>query len=215
MKSLVVLVVAAGSLLAHSQTQQQSVTGEIKGIVTDRNGTPISAATVYAVPQGLAIDDAIPRSVKTDRNGAFDFRGGFRFEAYKLYARKDADAYPDPLDSFYADAKAEVPSVDLTQSHPSATVAVKLGQRAGVISGRVIDASTGAALKARLGFEDSDGHGHSVLVDGNYRILVPPGKDVTLMVTLVEATSVRSQLPVAPLRLEPGQYIYMDLPVSR
>lgn len=215
MKHLVVLIVAAGSVLAYSQTAQQTLTGEIRGVVTDGTGNPISAATVYAVPQGLALDDAIPRWVKTDRNGAFDFRGGLQFETYKLYARKDADAYPDPLDSFYADPNARPPVVQLTQSHPSATVAVKLGQKAAIISGRIIDASTGAAVKAELGFEDAEGHGHSVLVDGNYRVLVPPGKEVTLMVTLLDAPPYRSQLPVAPLRLEPGQYVSMDLPVSR
>jgi hypothetical protein len=214
MKHLLVLVMVSASLLANSQTAPPS--GNIKGFVTDRNGDPISAATVYAVPQGLTLDDFTPRSVKTDGNGAFDFRGGFALEPYKLYARKDADAYPNPLDSFYADTKTEAPKVDLTKDHPSAAVTVRLGNKAGVIAGRVIDATTGTAVKAELGFLDGDGHGHSLLVDGNYRILVPPGKDVTLMVTLLGPPHDydRAQVPVAPLRLEPGQYIYMDLPIS-
>jgi len=214
MKHLALLIVVTGSLLAYAQTGQQTRAGEIKGVVTDRNGTPVSGATVYAVPQGLSLDDITPRSVKTDGNGAFDFRRGFQLEAYKLYARKDADAYPDPLDSFYANAKPNAAQVDLTEKNPSATVTVKLGEKAGVIAGRVIDAATGAGLKAKLGFLDGDGHGHSVLVDGDYRVLLPPGKEVTVMVTVMEEPY-RSQIPVAPLRLEPGQYIYMDLPVSR
>jgi len=72
--------------------------------------------------------------------------------AYKLYSRKDADAYPDRSDIFYADSKAEVPKVDLTEDHPSATVRVTLGEKAGVLGGRVIDADTGAAVKAKLVF---------------------------------------------------------------
>ena len=54
----------------------------------------------------------------------------------------------------------------------------------------------------------------SSAVDGDYRIL-PPGKDVTLMVTAMGARSNRAQIPVAPLRLEPGQHVYMDLSVRQ
>lgn len=91
---------------------------------------------------------------------------------------------------------------------------MKLGPQAATVVGRIIDANSGAAVKALLAFLDSEGHGHSVHVaDGNYRILVPAGK--TLMVTMLDPTSDHSVLPVAPLKLEPGQYVQMDLPVSR
>jgi Carboxypeptidase regulatory-like domain len=221
MKHLLLLVVAAGSLLAQSQlaqaqtgAQTQTKTGQIKGTVTDEDGSPVSDATVYALPQGLMLDDITPRSVKTDRNGRFDFRGGFPFEAYKLYARKDEDGHPDPLDRFYADSKSDAPRVDLTTDHTSATVTVKLGEQAGILEGRVIDAETGAVLKARLGFLDGQGNGRGVDSDaeGKFRALLPPGKQLTLVVT--DPHSGRIQLPVAPLQLEPGQYISMDIPVS-
>jgi hypothetical protein len=212
MKQLLFLIVVSGNLLTFAQAKPQS--GEIKGTVTDQNGNPIPAATVYAVQRGLVFNDVTPRSVKTDGNGAFDFRGGFSLGAYNLYSGKDEDAYPDPLDRFYSDPKAEVPRVTLTPDHPSATVTVKLGAQAGVISGRILDADTSTPIKAYLGFVDSDGHGHSVFVNGNYHILVPAGKLITLMVTVLGPTSDRSQVPVAPLRLEPGQYVNLDLPVS-
>ena len=70
-------------------------------------------ATVYVVPQFLALGGVKPRSVKTDRNGEFDFRGGFRLGAYNLYAQKDEDGYPDPLKSFDADSKFDAPKVVL------------------------------------------------------------------------------------------------------
>lgn len=184
--------------------------------MTDQDGNPLSGATVYAVPQGLTLSDLTPRSVKTDRNGEFDFRGGFELEEYKLYSRKDEDAYFDPFDGFYADSKA-VPAVDLTQDHPSATVTVKMGEKAGVVVGRVIDADTGAVLKARLYFYDGQGHGHEFdsAVDGKFHALLPPGKDISLMVTVLSTSSVRTQIPVVPLlRLEQGQFIYMDIPVA-
>jgi len=214
MKHLLVLVVVGGSLLAYSQTTKPS-TGEIKGTVVDQNGSPISFATVYAVPQDLGFDDITPPSVKTDSSGQFAFRGRLPLGTYKFYARKDADSYMDPFDAFYADSKAEVPKVELNGDRPSATISVRLGKKAGVVTGRVIDAATGVPVKASLSFLDREGHGHSVLADSSYRIVVPSGKDVTLMVTRMGSPSERAQRPVAPLRLEPGQFIYMDLPVSR
>jgi len=217
MKHLAILIVVFGSLFAYSQTKVALI-GEIKGSVIDQNGSPIDGARVYAVPQGLTLNDITPRSVKTDRNGEFDFRGGFELEKYKLYSRKDEDAYFDPFDGFYADPKAEAPEVDLTQNHPSTTVTVKMGEKAGVLVGRVIDADTGAVLKARLYFYDGQGHGHRFdsAVDGNYRALLPPGKDVRLMVTVLSPYSTETKIPDAPpVRLEQGQFIYMDIPVSK
>ena len=217
MKHLVVLFVVAGSLLAYSQTST-SLTGQIRGRVIDRNGSPVSGATVYAVPQGLAFDDIAPRSVKTDESGAFYFRGGFQFEAYRLYSRKEEESYPDARDAFYADPKADAPKVEITADHPSATVTLKLGEKAGVIAGRVIDAETGAVMNAGLYFYDGEGHGHRVNssdVDGTYRALLPPGKEVKVMVMDLSSHTVDARLPVAPLRVEPGQYVYMDIQVSR
>lgn len=207
------LIVVVASPLVFAQTKPQL--GWIKGVVADQNGTPVSAATVYAVQQGLVLSDVTPKSVKTDRNGAFEFHSGFPLGTYKLYSRKDEDAYPDPFDRFYANPKADVPQVVLTTDHPIASATIKLGAQAGVIAGRIVDSENNASIKAYLGFVDSDGQGHSVYVDGNYRILVPPGKQITLMVTVPGLDHARPQVPVAPLQLDPGQYVNLDLAVSR
>jgi hypothetical protein len=219
MKHLLVLIaVAAAALPGFAQTRTQPTAGDIKGRVTDQNGAPVAAATVYAVPQGLTLDDITPRSVKTDSNGNFDFRGGFGLGAYQLYSRKDSDSYPDPFDRFYSDPKTETPKVNLTAAHPSATATVKLGPQAGVVAGRVIDADTGAVLKATVFFLDAQGHGHhadTAPADGGYRALLPAGKDLTLMVEVQSPQDNPALVPIAPLRLEPGQYMYMDIPVPR
>src|SRR5258708_322123 len=94
MKHFLTLALVVTSLFAHSQKKDHP-DGEIKGTVTDQNGSPVSAATVYAVPQDVTFDSITPRSIETDRNGGFDFRRGFQFGSYKLYSRKDADTYPD------------------------------------------------------------------------------------------------------------------------
>ena len=210
MKPLLVLIVVSGTVLAQSSTKHPS--GEINGTVVDQSGAPVASATLYAVPQGLGLDDATPRSVKADSNGVFDFHGGFELRSYKLYARKDADGYLDPLDSFYADSDSAPAEVALSSKHPASTVTVKLGKQAAVISGKIIDANSGAPLKASLGLLDAEGHGHSTIVDGDYRVSVPSEKEVTLVVTLPGRD--RSLVPTAPLRLQPGQRVYLDIPIS-
>ena len=217
MKHLVALIVAGGSLLAHAQTALQPTTGEIKGTVTDQSGSPVAGATVLAVPGGFGFEDITPRSVKSDRNGRFDFRGGFHLEPYTLYSRKEEDSYPNPLDLFYASAKDDAPRVDLTAAYPSATVNVKMGDKAGVIVGHVIDSETGATLHATVYFLDDQGSGHvvdSAPADGTFRTLLPPGKNLSVLVRDVSAGHMVGTRLSAPLRLEPGQYLYMDIPVS-
>ena len=217
MKHLLTLAVIATSLFAYSQTNGHP-DGEIKGTVIDRDGTPLPGVTVYAVPQFAALDGITPRSAKTDGNGDFELRGGLALGAYRLYSRKDKDAYPDPFDVFYADSQAEAQKVDLTEDSPSATATVKLG-KAGAIEGRVLDVDSGNAVTAaRIMFLDKDGNGHAVYSasgDGKYRALLPPGKDLIVMVRVTGLPSDHMQFPVAPLRLEAGDEIYLDLLVSK
>lgn len=209
MKPLLVLIVVSGTLIA--QTPTKHLSGEIRGTVIDQTGSPVSSATVYAVPQGLVLNDVTPRSVKTNRSGRFDFRGGFELRSYKLYSRKDADAYLNPLDAFYGDGDSAV-EVALSPKHPSSTVTVKLGKQAAVISGKVFDVESGTLLKAYVGLMDEEGNGHSVVVDGDYNLVVPSEKNVRLMVTVIGTR--RLVIPVSSLWLEPGQRVFMDIPIS-
>jgi hypothetical protein len=210
MKPLLVLIAVSGTLFAQSPAKAAS--GEIKGTVVDPNGSPVSSATVYAVPQGLGLDDVTPRSATTDSNGRFDFRGGLEFRSYKLYSRKDSEGYLNPLDAFYADAENQPTEVALSREHRFSDVKVKLGRQAAVISGKVFDANSGTPLKAYVGLMDQEGNGHSVVVDGDYSLVVPAEKNVTLMVTVLGTR--HPFVPVSSLRLDPGQRIYMDIPIS-
>ncbi|HXJ89651.1 MAG TPA: carboxypeptidase-like regulatory domain-containing protein [Candidatus Binatia bacterium] len=210
MKPFLVLIVATTTLLAQAPAKPGS--GEIRGTVTDQNGSPVSSATVYAVPQGTVLDDATPRSAKTDDTGRFDFHGGFDFGSYNLYSRKGADGYLSPLDAFYADAEDPRVEVTLSRKHPSSAVKLKLGKQAAVISGKVFDVDSGSPLKAYVGLMDDEGNGHSMVVDGDYNLVVPSNKNFKLMVTVIGTR--RPLVPVSSLRLEPGQRIYMDIPIS-
>ena len=100
----------------------------------------------------------------------------------------------------------------LSREHPFANVKVKLGRQAAVISGKVFDVNSGTPLKAYVGLMDQEGNGHSVVVDGDYNLVVPSEKNVTLMVTVLGTR--RPLVPVSSLRLEAGQRIYMDIPIT-
>jgi len=186
MKQLLFLIVVSGTLLAQSPAKH--VPGQIKGTVIDQNGSAVSFATVYAVSQGLTL------------------------RSYRLYARNDADGYLNPLDAFYADGEYRPVEVALSREHPSAAVTVKLGKQAAVISGKIIDAKSGTPLKAYLGLLDEEGNGHSVVVDGDYSVVVPSERNVTSMVTVLGTR--RPLVPVSQFRLEPGQRVFMDIPIS-
>jgi hypothetical protein len=209
MKPLLVLIAVSGTLIAQSPTKHLS--GDIRGTVIDETGSPVSSATVYAVPQGLVLDEVTPRSAKTNSNGRFDFRGGFELHSYRIYARKDADGYLNPLDAFYGDGD-NTAEVTLSPKHSTSTVAVKLGKQAAVISGKVFDVESGTPLKAYVGLIDAEGNGHSVVVDGDYNLVVPSEKSVTLIVTVIGTR--RPLIPVSSLWLEPGQRVFMDIPIS-
>jgi hypothetical protein len=210
MKLLLALVLIISSGFTSLQPQHRPA-GEIKGVVTDGDGHPVSSALVFAVPQALTLDGVTPRSAKTGDDGKFVFSGHFRPGTYTLYSRKEEEGYPDPTDRFYADSKAET-EVYLTTDKPSATVEVRLGKKAGILEGRVIDVNTGAAITARLVFYDQNGNQHFLMVEGKYRALLPPGKDLGLMVS---SPKYESRVAVARLQLEPGQQVHLDIPLSK
>lgn len=213
MKYFLALLLIFASLAAYSQTKERRL-GNVKGSVSDENGNPVSKATVFAISQDVSLDNISPRSTTANEAGEFDFHGGFPLGTYRLYSKKDAEGYPDRSDSFYAEPKFEAKKVELTEDHPSATATVDLGEKGGVLSGRVIDAVTGAPLKAKLIFLDEDGNSHSVFVAGKYRTLLPAGKDVTLMVK-VTSPDYDSTIPMPAFRLSSGQQMELDIPVSK
>lgn len=213
MKFFLAFALIVSTVLAYSQTKEKTQ-GEIKGTVTDANGNLVPGATVYVVPQEISFENVAPRSITANALGEFDFRGGFTLGMYKVYAKRESDGYPDPSDTFYADPKREPLTVELTKEHPSAATTVALLDRAAVLVGNVVDAESHVPLKAKLVLMDQDGNSHSVMVTGKYRTLIPPGRDLTLMV-MVMSPDYGSQAPVPTLRLASGQEMDMDIPLSK
>jgi hypothetical protein len=213
MKSLLCLAFALAVSFAYGQTPDPP-SGEIKGIVIDQSGDPVAGATVYVVRQDISFNDLSPRSVKSDKKGEFDFHGRLALGSYKVYSRKEQADYPDRSDVFYADSLIDTPKVDLTGENPFAAVTVTMGEKAGVLHGRIIDADTGADTKAKLVFTDADGNEHSVIADGKYRALLPADKDISVMLMPMSGREYRTET-IPSIRLDSGQEKNLNLPVHK
>ncbi len=212
MRSFLFLVFALAVPFVFSQANSHPA-GEIKGIVIDQSGDPVAGATVYIIPQDISFDNVSSRSVRSDKKGEFDFHGGLALGSYKVYSRKEQADYPDRSDPFYADSLVDPPKVNLIEENPFASVTVTMGEKAGVLQGRIIDAVTGADTKAKLVFVDADGNNHSVIAEGKYRALLPAGKDISVMLMPMSPEYRTQTMP--PVRLDPGQEKDLNIPLQK
>jgi hypothetical protein len=210
MKHLLTWALVLTSLSAFPQTKL----GHIRGTVVDQDGNPVPAATVYVMSQEVSLDEITPPSAKSDGNGNFNFSRPLELGSYKIWARKTEDLYPEPLDEFYKDPKAVAAKADLTDDHSWANITVTLGDKAAVLEGTVIDSVSGKPTSARLAFLDQNGNGHVLYANGEYHMLLPSGKDLSIMVIGIGPEE-KSQMAVNALRLDPGQEMRMDIPVSK
>jgi len=158
-------------------------TGLIDGTVSYENGSPVDGATVYASPMGgRPIIGKIPHAT-TDETGHFAIPHLW-LGKYAVGAEKLDEDYPDMTSEFYSDGKFE--TVTLTARHSTASVSIRLGPKAGILTGTVADAVTGAPLNACVEFRRAkepwnflSGTG---LVNAKYRVLVPPNTNVLMKV---------------------------------
>jgi len=166
--------------------QTKNGAGLIDGIVTYENRTPVKNATVYAVPMGRPVSAIMPHA-DTDETGYFAIHifpswfGRFAVGAEKL----DED-YLNMTNQFYSNGKFE--TVTLTSGHRTATVIIRLGPKAGVLQGRVIDAITGAPLKPCVEFRRVLNPNNFLAANGlvkpRYRLLVPPNTGIMMKISL-------------------------------
>lgn len=112
----------------------------IRGTVVDERGTAVPKAEVQIDPLERAPGSSIVRSVETDNQGAFLITP-LEPTNYKLFAMKETQGYPNTAFAFYSNNI--FPVVSLTPTVPAADVLLRVGPPAGVLSGRIRDATTG------------------------------------------------------------------------
>lgn len=190
---------------------QHAEAGLIDGTVVYSDGKPVNAATAYATPLGRPLAAIIPHD-KTNEAGHFAIRiPASWFGRFAVTAKKEDEDYPE-MNQFYSNGKFQ--TVTLTLRDPHATVTIRLGPKAGVLLGAVIDAVTGAALNPCVELRRASNPGNllsgSGLIHRNYRLLIPSDAGVFVKIWLdsyeawyYPGTVVKSA--ARPIRLRPGE----------
>jgi hypothetical protein len=141
------LCLLLSTAFAVSQTPDPTpVDARISGTVVDADGKPIPHAIVYSLA------DPYPVHATADAAGRFDFGPKLKHGLYELYARKNKDGYADPSAAFYRALDFTPTIVQLFSERPEAVVALNLGDKAGVLTARILDADTGQSVSAGVVF---------------------------------------------------------------
>jgi hypothetical protein len=185
---------------------QQS--GSISGTVSDERGRPVAEATVYALPVGLFLASIIPH-VSTDTEGHYVF-SKLPYGRYSLSAAKPEDNYPPLYEGFYG-GSAKLPEVGLSDQNRLVTFNLKLGEKAGVLVGRVTDADTGMPIDAAAKFSCPGSPTRSMsgtgLTNARFRVLIPSNTHIMMTVSKAgyQDWSFTRNGVVAPIILSPGE----------
>jgi hypothetical protein len=185
-------IVSALLAIAFAFGSPQPVQGnvcKVTGVALDEQHVPVAELMIEAWPLGVAIMGTIPRT-KTDSTGHFVFNlpcsplldGSLR--RYALYAHDEPLYYPDLASQFYSTDASHSEIVELSPDYPEMTVDLKLGPRAGAITGNVTDAVTGKPVKPYFQFawasDPRNRMGRSAV--STYRILLPSNTGITFWV---------------------------------
>jgi hypothetical protein len=181
--------------------------GTIRGVVVDEANTPVSDAMVNASPLGGWRLVRAVRYVTTDSQGQF-LIDGLEFGRYGVFAKKEEAFYPNMSSSFYSDNV--FPSATITTTAPVAEVHIRLGPKAALLAGSILNASNGGPVNAALKLTRAATPNQwlSTSVPPNYKVLVPSSTDVLVEVS---ATGFRTWHPPGPLHLQPGAEQRLDI----
>ena len=185
--------------------------GSVNGTVTNEEGKAVAGATVYANPIDRPIIGIVPHS-ETDATGHFAIHG-LPWGRYGISAKKEEDGYPGMLFEFFARNHA-TQKVTLGPDNPTTTVTIRLGPKAGKLTGTVTDAVTTAPLNPCVEFRWASDPSNSLtgsgLVNAKFSVLIPSTTDVLWKVWLdgykpwyYPGTTDKSM--ATSLRLQPGQ----------
>ena len=204
----VVLVLAASAAVAG--------TGKISGTVVDDNGMPVKHMTVEAIPLDMATSGGTDQAL-TDENGHFVITvvvgrlgdGRPYGHRWAVYPHQERDYYAR-LSRFYATTNSRGEIANLTPEAPEATVLLKLGPKAGALTGKVTDAVTGAPvnLHYELAWAREPANRMGGGTGDHYRILLPSNTDIK--VTVWSQGYKRWTYP-GVINLGPGQDMKLDI----
>jgi len=195
------------TLLASGPSARAQQGGLIRGTVMDENGVALQNAKVNAEPLDGRPRATLVRFVETDEKGLF-LIDGLSWGRYAVFAMKEESGYPNMRASLYSNDV--FPTVTIAPSSPEADLAIKLGPKAGVVTGSTTDLLNGAPVDARfkLTRAASPEKWLSMSAPPNFIILVPPSTEILLEVS---SPGFKTWSPPHPLLLRPGAELHMDI----
>ena len=173
--ALILICVASLAVTAQSPSPY-SIAGDLR----DDGGQLFSGATVCALQTNGKVVNVRDRvCVESDAQGKFVINlAGTGI--YQVIAEKTSAGYMPPYIPYYKDPKTPIPEVTVNVENPHASVSVKLGPRAGLISGKVIDEATDLPVHDFVVWiwqaRDVTARTHEVVKGpfGRFRIPAPP-----------------------------------------
>jgi hypothetical protein len=188
--------------------------GLVRGVVVDETGAPVPAAQVSIDPLNGLPRLAPIRMAETDKRGHFSINK-LELGTYKVFAKKESAGYPDLTFAFYSNQMFT--TVTLLANSPTADVSLKVGPKAGVVSGLVTDAATNrpVATTFTLRRVELPDEWVSIGQRSDYRILVPSSAKVSLEISAPGYKAWRytgeDGAPGTALDLAPGEEKQMDI----
>jgi Carboxypeptidase regulatory-like domain len=189
--------------------------GSISGTVADERGSPVVQAQVSVDPIDGRVRGTPVRMVETDKNGHF-IMNNLDLVSYKIFVSKESAGYPDTAFAFYSNNA--FPTVTLTASVPTATIALKVGPPAGVILGSVSNAADGAPVLATFLLRKASDPDDwiSMSQKSEYRVLAPPSVEVSVEVSAPGYKTwfyggSSDPLNRPPIRLDSGKEMRLDI----
>jgi hypothetical protein len=159
---------------------QVSLPYTISGDLRDPAGQPFPGAKVCALQvNGKVVNVRDRVCAESDAQGKFVINLA-NLGSYQVIAESTSEGYMPQYLPFYKDPKTPIPEVELTESHPNASVSVTLGPKSGLITGRVRDEATDLPVPNFVVWtwqaRDVNARTHQVVKgqSGRFRILAPP-----------------------------------------
>jgi hypothetical protein len=201
---LAAILIAFLTLATVSHAQE---TGSIQGQVLDEKGSPIEKARVSVDPIDGRMRSSAVREVDSDVNGKFVL-DRLPFGTYSIFAKKEDSGYPDTRSSLYGNKSPS--SAVLTAVVPIATVSIKLGPKAGMLTGFVTDAETAKPQPAgfKLVRANNPNNWLSTSETSKYRVLLPPSTSVLIEVS---APGYKTWAAPTPFNLASGEEVQLDI----
>lgn len=189
--------------------------GSVSGTVTDEAGNPVVNAKVSAIFSGSR-DGPIPQE-ETDAAGHYAF-SRLSYGPYWLSASKEQDDYPPQYVGFYAGFGVQQ-QIDLSDANQIVSIDLKLGKKAGILTGTVTDADTGNPIDAHVEFRCTDDPRRFLYgsLSSQFRWLIPSDTPVLMKVSKegYEDWWYRKNGAVDGIRLDPGTSLTMNVKVKK